>query len=37
MTDRKKVTAISGSARKNSANLRLIKAIDELTKEKFEI
>jgi chromate reductase len=36
MTDRKKVIAISGSARKNSANLRLIKAIDELTKEKFD-
>ncbi len=36
MTDRKKVIAISGSARKNSANLRLIKAIDGLTKEKFE-
>jgi NAD(P)H-dependent FMN reductase len=36
MTDRKKVIAISGSARKNSANLRLIKAIDDLTKEKFE-
>src|SRR6476659_10824112 len=36
MTDRKKVIAISGSARKNSANLRLIKAIDDLTREKFE-
>ena len=36
MADRKKVIAISGSARKNSANLRLIKAIDGLTKEKFE-
>jgi chromate reductase, NAD(P)H dehydrogenase (quinone) len=36
MADRKKVIAISGSARKNSANLRLIKAIDELTKEKFD-
>ena len=36
MTDRKKVIAISGSVRRNSANLRLIKAIDELTKEKFE-
>ena len=36
MAERKKVIAISGSARRNSANLRLIKAIDELTKEKFE-
>ena len=36
MTDRKKVIAISGSVRRNSANLRLIKAIDELTREKFE-
>src|SRR5678816_1106529 len=36
MTDRKKVIAISGSARKDSANLRLIKAIDDLTREKFE-
>ena len=36
MTDRKKVIAISGSVRRNSANLRLIKAIDELTREKFK-
>jgi chromate reductase len=36
MTDRKKVIAISGSVRRNSANLRLIRAIDELAKEKFE-
>ena len=36
MIDRKKVIAISGSVRRNSANLRLIKAIDELTKEKFD-
>jgi len=36
MTDRKKVIAISGSVRRSSANLRLIKAIDELTKEKFD-
>mgnify|MGYP003942646295 CR=1 FL=1 len=36
MTNRKKIIAISGSARKNSANLRLIKAIDDLTREKFE-
>src|SRR4030095_9638721 len=36
MADRKKVIAISGSVRRNSANLRLIKAIDDLTKEKFE-
>ena len=36
MGKRKKIMAISGSARKNSANLRLIKAIDELTREKFD-
>jgi len=36
MTYRKKVIAISGSVRRNSANLRLIRAIDELAKEKFE-
>ena len=36
MSDRKKVIAISGSARRNSANLRLIKAIEGLT-TKFEI
>ena len=36
MSDKKKVIAISGSARRNSANLRLIKAIEELT-TKFEI
>ena len=36
MIDRKKVIAILGSARKNSANLRLIRAIDDLTKEKFD-
>lgn len=36
MVKRKKIMAISGSARKNSANLRLIKAIDELTREKFD-
>src|SRR6478736_5727872 len=34
--NRKKVIAISGSVRRSSANLRLIKAIDELTKEKFD-
>ena len=36
MVKRKKIMAISGSARKNSANLRLIKAIDEMTREKFD-
>src|SRR5689334_22187679 len=36
MSDKKKVIAISGSARRNSANLRLIKEIEELT-TKFEI
>ena len=36
MTKRKKIIAMSGSARKNSANLRLIKAIEGLA-EKFEI
>jgi NAD(P)H-dependent FMN reductase len=36
MTKRKKIIAISGSARKNSANLRLIKAIERLA-EKFDI
>jgi chromate reductase len=34
---KKKIVALSGSARKNSSNLRLIKAIEELTKENFEI
>lgn len=34
---KKKIVALSGSARKNSANLRLIKAIEELTKENFDI
>lgn len=37
MTGRKKIIAISGSTRKNSSNLRLISAIDELAKEKLEI
>src|SRR5215831_12083211 len=36
MSDRKKVMAISGSARRNSANIRLIRAIEGLT-NKFEI
>jgi chromate reductase len=34
---KKKVIAFPGSARKNSSNLRLIKAIEELTKDNFEI
>ncbi|MFI5185778.1 MAG: NADPH-dependent FMN reductase [Chitinophagales bacterium] len=37
MTERKKIIAISGSTRRNSSNLRLIHAIEELTKEKLEI
>jgi len=36
MNDKKQVIAISGSARKNSANLRLIRAIEQLT-SKFDI
>jgi chromate reductase, NAD(P)H dehydrogenase (quinone) len=37
MTDKKKIIAISGSTRAISTNLNLIKAIAELTKDKFEI
>ncbi len=37
MTDKIKIIAISGSTRKNSSNLNLIKAIADLTSETFTI
>ncbi len=37
MTDKIKILAISGSTRKNSSNLNLIKAIADLTSETFTI
>jgi chromate reductase, NAD(P)H dehydrogenase (quinone) len=37
MPTRHKILALCGSTRKNSTNLNLIKAIADLTKEKFEI
>jgi NAD(P)H-dependent FMN reductase len=37
MTDRKKIVAISGSTRKNSTNLNLIKAIIELSADDLDI
>ncbi len=37
MTDKIKILAISGSTRKNSSNLNLIKAIADLTYETFTI